>query len=681
MMKKEELVNELICYSQRFLDLHFKDMIYIYNLLLRKFKIDKPEITDYNYQNMNIDELILNIEEIGIQNQLCTEENKERFSCEIMGDISLLPSKFEEVFWNKYHLSKQDACNYFYNYQVHNDYIKKSKIDLNEKWRADFDNNFLEITINLSKPEKDNKKTAALINSESQKYPKCLLCKENLGYAGRIDAPARENIRTVWMKLNNENWFMQFSPYQYYEDHIIVISENHHNMKIEKDTFIKLCDFVDIFDNYFIGSNTELPIVGGSILDHEHYQGGKHLMPIFFAKTKYNLSHSNYKNCKIEYLDWYNSCFKLTSKDRNEIINLATLFLDKWRLYSDEKIDLICKTDKLHNTITPVVRKVDNEYIFYLILRNNRTNTEFPDGIFHSHNEYHNIKKEAIGLIEAMGLFILPGRLKRQCKIIDDIINNSISLDDAFNQNPDLLVHQKMINELLNDKSKLYSKEKIKNKINEYCEKILSCTGIFKNNEKGAIHLFNYFNYMNLYTNNLYINCKEFKEDDITLSLLKKEDIDDLLICYSDAKATKYFNKDNCNGDDFYYLTHERMKQAVDFWLFSYANRYFIRYTIRYQNNIIGTIELFESVENEKYAPYGLLRIDLASPYEKEKIIKSILNIVIKQISFNFGMNYIITKGFDSYERIKALEDLGFTKIGEDFKGFPNYYVKGRENV
>ena len=485
------LVNSLIHYAREKLYLSNIDEIHLRNRLLAKFKLEEYFPSDEKVNKL--DELITSIEQIALHEKLVEEGELETFTTAIMDMISPLPSFVQTTFFDLlHHNSSEEACRFLFNLQVDNDYIKLSKIKLNLFWKANFPNNYLEITINLSKPEKDNKVTAKLAREVSSKYPKCILCYENLGYAGRHDSPPRQNIRLVDFKLGDEDWFMQYSPYQYYEEHVVVIHKKHVNMKIDEQTFIKLCDFVDLFPNYFVGSNASLPIVGGSILNHEHFQGGKHLMPIFASASKYELRKKGYEDCKISYLDWYNSCLKITSSNRDKIIAFASEILTVWNKYRDEEIDLIPYTKEQHNAITPIIRKVNHEYQLYIVLRNNRTNEEHPDGIFHAHRPFHNIKKESIGLIEAMGLFILPGRLKRQFTVIEDILMGKVSQEEAIKLHPDIIIHQEMINTLQKEYGIHNSKQQIKSILEQYinntCRQILECTAIFKNTPMGDQH-------------------------------------------------------------------------------------------------------------------------------------------------------------------------------------------------
>ena len=488
------LVKKLVYYGKKHLGLNDLDAVYVSNILYRKLKIQYSEDTcDFSYiDDLKVPDVLLDeLREYLRENKIVDESNLELFIVEIMGDITPLPSQVVETFNKlKKELGNEAACNYLLDLEIKNNYIQKTAVDKNIYWKAEFPNNFLEITINMSKPEKNNKDIAKLISAPKTnvKYPKCLLCIENLGYQGRSDHPARENIRIIPLKLNNENYFMQYSPYVYYDHHCIVINNEHRNMAIDRVNLGALFDFVDEMDNYFIGSNSDLPIVGGSILNHAHFQGGSHLMPLMYSSVRYTFDIKGYEDVSLNYLDWYNSTFFLKGKDKKRVLDLACHILEVWRGYSDEEADVIAYTDARHNTITPIVRKVNNEYYAYLILRNNRCNDVHPDGIFHAHQEYFNIKKEGIGLIEAMGLFILPARLKRQMGEVEYLLNNSnISLEEYFKDHEDMEVHKDMILSLRNKEGD--SKSLIQNYINDVCRKILECTAVFKNTEEGQEHL------------------------------------------------------------------------------------------------------------------------------------------------------------------------------------------------
>ena len=488
------LVKKLVYYGQKHLGLNNLDAIYVSNVLYRKLNIQySEEEVELNYiDDLNVPDVLLDELREHIKNNNLVEESKvELFIVEIMGDITPLPSQVVNTFNKlKEEQGNEAACNYLLDLEIKNNYIQKTAVDKNIYWKADLEDNFLEITINMSKPEKNNKDIAKLISAPKTnvKYPKCLLCIENLGYQGRSDHPARENIRIIPLKLNNENYFMQYSPYVYYDHHCIVINNEHRNMAIDRTNLAALFDFVDVMDNYFIGSNSDLPIVGGSILNHAHFQGGSHLMPLMYSKIRYDFYLDKYNDVKLSYLDWYNSTFLIRGKSKAKVLDLASHILDVWKEYSDEEVDIRAYTDGVrHNTITPIVRKVDGEYYVYLILRNNRCNDVHPDGIFHAHQEYFNIKKEGIGLIEAMGLFILPARLKRQMGEVEYLLENNISLEEYFKDHLDMEVHKDMITYLRGQKGN--SKVLIQNYINDVCRNILKCTAVFKDDELGQEHL------------------------------------------------------------------------------------------------------------------------------------------------------------------------------------------------
>jgi UDPglucose--hexose-1-phosphate uridylyltransferase len=390
----------------------------------------------------------------------------------------------------------EKACEYFYTLSVKNNYVQKTAISKNLKWEYKDGDKYLEITINLSKPEKDNKEIAKLLTAPKKgKYPACLLCKENEGFQGTLTHPARENIRTISLKMGGEDWFVQYSPYAYYDEHMIAISNKHTPMHIQGDTIDKILDFVDFFPNYMIGSNAALPIIGGSILNHEHFQGGVHLMPMHNAPIKKEYSSILYPSVKVGIVNWYNSVIRLQSENRSDIRALAVDIIKAWETFNCPECEILSNTGEVkHNSLAPVARKKGNTYILDIILRNNRADSTYPDGIFHAHPEYHNIKKEGIGLIEAMGLFILPGRLQKECSAIKDILTGKTPLDfKAISEsNHPLNKHFDMIVQMTASYGTALKEEQAGDIITEYinatCEKILDCTAVFKNNEKGQEH-------------------------------------------------------------------------------------------------------------------------------------------------------------------------------------------------
>jgi UDPglucose--hexose-1-phosphate uridylyltransferase len=319
----------------------------------------------------------------------------------------------------------------------------------------------------------------------STKYPKCVLCLENVGYVGRSDHPARETLRVIPLEFEGENWFWQYSPYGYYDEHLIVVTDEHKPMKVCRENMSKLFSFVDLYPHYFIGSNSDLPITGGSILTHEHFQGGRHVFPMMKAKDAFIIPQTKFPSVKLSYLDFYNSAFRLVGKSKKDILDFAMHINGVWQKHEDKSVDIYAHTDgERHSSLTSIVTKNDDDYSLYLILRNNYCNDRYPDGLFHAHPEYHHIKKEGIGLIEAMGLFILPPRLKRQSSIMGEIIAKDIPADEYLADHPDLEAFVGMINELKKKRGEP-AEDIVREAISEVCKNILDNTSVFKKDELG----------------------------------------------------------------------------------------------------------------------------------------------------------------------------------------------------
>ncbi len=491
------LVEKLLKYAKTFLHLNARDEIYFRNILLREFKLDEPteDTLDLAFiEELTVPDILVNeIEEYALENGLVEDGEQNLYSTYVMGILCPLPSEVNRRFLE---IKNTDgivaACKYFYDLSVLSNYVQKTAIERNLMWKYIDGDKYLEITVNLSKPEKDNKEIAKLLKAPKKgKYPACLLCKENEGFKGTLTHPARENIRTISLEMGGEPWFVQYSPYAYYNEHMIAISENHTPMNVSRKTVYKVLDFVDFFPNYMIGSNASLPIVGGSILNHEHFQGGEHLMPMHNAPVKEYLECKKYPGVKVGIVDWYNSVIRLESENREEIALLAGDIVEGWKLYNCEECYIFSETDGVpHNASSPIARKSGDKYIIDIILRNNITTEEYPDGLFHAHPEYHNIKKEGIGLIEAMGLFILPGRLKKQLSMIADILCGEMPYDEKELSNPEnyLYVHRYMIKKLVENgkaKDKEQGMQIVTDCVNETCKNILFNTAVFKKDEIG----------------------------------------------------------------------------------------------------------------------------------------------------------------------------------------------------
>ena len=358
---------------------------------------------------------------------------EEMFQAELMALLMPRNSEINTIFWSLHRANPVMATEYFYSLSNASTYIRMDRVSKNISWKSASKFGDLDITINLSKPEKNPKEIELQKHAKPSVYPKCLLCVENAGYSGNINHPARHNHRLVEMDLNNEPWYFQYSPYVYYNEHAIVLCVEHRNMKIDRNTFIRLCDFVDYIPHYFIGSNADLHTVGGSILTHDHYQAGNYEMPMMRAKTLYSYTPKFVNDVIIDVIEWPLSVLKLVSTNKASIIEASSKILDTWIDYSDEAVDLIAHTFERHNTLTPILRKNGDTYEMYLALRNNRRTDAHPEGLFHPHAEHHHIKRENIGLIEVMGLAVLPARLVEE---IDGLIDALIEMKRLVGTKP-----------------------------------------------------------------------------------------------------------------------------------------------------------------------------------------------------------------------------------------------------
>ena len=354
---------------------------------------------------------------------------RDLFDTAVMGVLTPRPSQVIDKFNSLYAESPEKATDYYYKFSGDTNYIRRDRIAKIQKWQYASDYGTIDITVNLSKPEKDPKAIAAAKNAPQSGYPKCQLCRESEGYAGRVDFPARQNHRIIPITIDNSNWFMQYSPYVYYNEHCIVFNGKHTPMKIDKAAFSKLLEFVTLFPHYFVGSNADLPIVGGSILSHEHFQGGRYEFAMERAPIETEISFAGFENIRAGIVKWPMSTIRLQSADRESLVELADKILTGWRAYSDETAFIFAETDGVpHNTITPIARRRGDMYELDLVLRNNITTDEHPLGVFHPHAELHHIKKENIGLIEVMGLAVLPPRLKLELEALADALVNGKDL-------------------------------------------------------------------------------------------------------------------------------------------------------------------------------------------------------------------------------------------------------------
>ena len=421
-----------------------EDTIFTTNRLLELFQVD--DIDDEVLQAWQaaptpsreeaegyLEELLSELLDYAYENGITTENSvvyRDLFDTKIMSMLMPRPSQVIKTFRNLYEKeSPVAATDYYYRTSCDSDYIRRYRIKKDLKWTTETEYGTLDITVNLSKPEKDPKAIAAAKLAKQSGYPKCLLCKENEGYAGRVNHPARQNHRIIPITINNSDWFFQYSPYVYYNEHCIVFNSQHTPMKIERATFGKLLDFVETFPHYFVGSNADLPIVGGSILSHDHFQGGHYEFAMAKAPIEKEVSFVGFDDVKAGIVKWPMSVIRLDCADKNRLIELADKILLAWRGYTDEAAFIFAETDgEPHNTITPIARKRGDVYELDLVLRNNITTEEHPLGVYHPHAKLHHIKKENIGLIEVMGLAVLPARLKDEIAGLADAIINGKDL-------------------------------------------------------------------------------------------------------------------------------------------------------------------------------------------------------------------------------------------------------------
>ncbi len=401
-----------------------EDSVYITNNLLSLFGLNSFEEPSGACE-CSLDETLEFMCGYAVSAGLITDDivSRDLFDTKIMGVLTPRPSEVKERFDELYNEKPQKATDYLYQLCKDNNYIRTSRVAKDKKWVTKTEYGELDITINLSKPEKDPKQIAAEKKAPQGGYPRCLLCLENEGYSGRINHPARHNLRIIPVKLGGELWGLQYSPYVYYNEHCIAINAEHTPMRIDRSTFVKLTDFTTLFPHYFIGSNADLPIVGGSILSHDHFQGGRYTFAMEKAETEIPIIFSGYEDVSAGIVRWPMSVIRLGCADKERVVELCEKVLNCWRIYTDSDACIFAESKQgLHNTITPIARRKGVRYEIDLVLRNNITTKEHPLGVFHPHSDKHHVKKENIGLIEVMGLAVLPQRLLIECNLLAEYI-------------------------------------------------------------------------------------------------------------------------------------------------------------------------------------------------------------------------------------------------------------------
>lgn len=465
-----------------------EDEIYTTNKLLELFELDELEDFSGEQQEEDLESILGRMLDYAFEKGILKENSvgyRDLFDTKIMSMLMPRPSEVIREFRDLYDKDPRKATDFYYKLSCDSDYIRRYRIQKDRKWIADTEYGELDITINLSKPEKDPKAIAAAKTAKQSGYPKCLLCRENEGYAGRINHPARQNHRIIPVTIQGDTWGFQYSPYVYYNEHCIVFNGKHIPMKIDHNAFCKLFDFVKQFPHYFVGSNADLPIVGGSILSHDHFQGGNYEFAMAKAPVERNFSIKGFEDVKTGIVKWPMSVIRLSSPDTERIIALADVVLEKWRNYTDEEAFIYAHTQgEPHNTITPIARKRGDDYELDLVLRNNITTEEHPLGVYHPHARLHHIKKENIGLIEVMGLAVLPARLKEEMEALKE----AMLAGDDLRSSELLEKHADWVDEFKGKYDKIDSAnidEILQREIGLVFMQVLEDAGVYKRTAKG----------------------------------------------------------------------------------------------------------------------------------------------------------------------------------------------------
>lgn len=487
-MELTKNIKKLVKYGMDSALIRPEDKIFMINQYLEIFGIDEYDDPDIHGEEIFLPDVLEQLTEEAFERKIIDSDDivtKDLFDTKLMGVMVSCPSEIKRTFYSYYKESPQSATDYFYKLSQDSNYIRRDRIQKDMKWKVESPYGEIDITINLSKPEKDPKAIAAAKNAKQSAYPKCQLCIENEGYAGRMNHPARQNHRIIPLKINGTQWGFQYSPYVYYNEHCILLNSEHTPMKIDRAAFVKLFDFIRQFPHYFIGSNADLPIVGGSILTHDHFQGGHYVFAMETAEMEKKIEIPGYEDVEAGIVHWPLSVIRIRHKNPERLIDLADHILEKWRGYSDEEAFIFAETEGVpHNTITPIARRRGEEYELDLTLRNNITTEERPLGVYHPRPEYHHIKKENIGLIEVMGLAVLPSRLKKEMELLAECLvkKEEISSVDILQK------HDAWVKEFL-PKYAVISRENVwdilKEEIGQVFVKVLEDAGVYKCTEEG----------------------------------------------------------------------------------------------------------------------------------------------------------------------------------------------------
>ncbi|MGL5295727.1 MAG: UDP-glucose--hexose-1-phosphate uridylyltransferase [Culicoidibacterales bacterium] len=489
MMEIQTAINRLLAFAKQHELIQPEDIIYSANQLLGLLGL-----TTFEYEELSIElcenpaKLLIPILEFAIQRELIedTITMRDLFDTKIMNCLMPRPSEVIRQFQQLYKQSPNEATNDYYRLSKASHYIRTDRTDKNIVWQTPTVDGVLDITINLSKPEKDPREIAAAKHSQAANYPKCLLCCENEGFFGNLIQPARNNHRIIPVQLQQEQWFLQYSPYVYYNEHCIVLKGVHEPMKLQKTTFARLLDFVEQFPHYFIGSNADLPIVGGSILAHDHFQGGRYTFAMERATTKTLHKFKNFPDVTLAQVNWPMSVLRLQSKNKHELVLAADKVFQTWYTYNDETVEIRAFSgDTPHNTVTPIARIRDGYYELDLVLRNNRTSEEHPFGIFHPHADVHHIKKENIGLIEVMGLAVLPARLADELVKLEQAFTTKVLDTERY---PELVQHEAWFYELVEKHADIKQADiytMLQQEVGYKFMRVLADAGVFKRDTVG----------------------------------------------------------------------------------------------------------------------------------------------------------------------------------------------------
>lgn len=482
-----EAVQELINYAVNNEIISSEDEYVIRNNILDVLMLNEWNTPLITKSERSIDEILQELTDYACENGIIEDTAvwRDLFDTRIMGVLTPLPHEVNRTFKNHYAESPESATKWYYDFSQKLNYVRAGRIAKDLKWTYNSEFGVLDITINRSKPEKDPKDIAAAKNAVASKYPKCQLCAENAGFAGSLTHPARQNLRPIPLEVNGEEWFVQYSPYGYYNEHCIVFNKNHVPMKIDSSVFDKLFDILKLLPHYFVGSNADLPIVGGSILSHEHFQGGNYTFAMEKAPVEKKFVLSACSNVNAGILKWPMSVIRLNSDNRKDLAAACNYVLKKWREYSDPSVSVYAYTgETAHNTVTPISRMNGDLYECDLVLRNNLTTDERPFGVFHPNESLHHIKKENIGLIEVMGLAVLPSRLAVELEDLKTAMINNADIEN----DPRISAHADWAKAVLNkypDFSADNADEILKYEVGAVFEKVLLDAGVFKRNEEG----------------------------------------------------------------------------------------------------------------------------------------------------------------------------------------------------